>query len=393
MAAGLLRRFGRRLRLGMVGGGPGSWIGEAHRMAARLDNRYELVAGSFSANPARGREAGAELLLPPDRCYEDYRRMADAEAGRSDGIEVVTICTPPESHHAIASEFLRRGVEVICDKPMTATLEQSIDLVRLVRETGRWFCLTHNYTGYPMVRQARAMIADGALGAVRLVQAEFPIGTAGMVAEEPDPKQRHWRFDPARAGKAGLLGEVGSHAHHLARFVTGLEITALSARMATFAPGRNVYDNATLSVTFDNGAQSTFWSSYVAAGNEHGLSLRVHGEKGGLAWRQEQPNELWHMPLGEPMRRLSTGQPGLAPAAMRASRLVIGHPGGFIDAFANLYRDFADVVMATRLGIAPDPQALLFPRVEDGARGLKMIETAAASQAQGGAWVDATLAL
>jgi predicted dehydrogenase len=393
MAAGLLRRFGRRLRLGMVGGGPGSWIGEAHRLAARLDDRYALVAGSFSADPARGREAGAELLVPPDRCYEDYRRMAEAEAGRSDGIEVVTICTPPESHHAIAGEFLRRGVEVICDKPMTATLAQSIELVRLVRETGRWFCLTHNYTGYPMVRQARAMVADGVLGAVRLVQAEFPIGTPGMVAEEPDPKRRHWRFDPARAGKAGILGEVGSHAHHLACFVTGLEITALSARMATFAPGRNVYDNATLAVTFDNGAQGTFWSSYVAAGNEHGLSVRVHGEKGGLAWRQEQPNELWHMPLGEPMRRLSSGQPGLSPAAARASRAVVGHPGGFIDAFANLYRDFADVVMATRLGVAPDPQALSFPRVEDGARGLKMIEAAAASQAEGGAWVDATVAL
>jgi predicted dehydrogenase len=386
-----LQGYGRRLRWGMAGGGIGSLIGETHRMAARLDDRYELVAGCFSADPARGRAAAAELLIPAARCYADSRTMAAAEAARPDGIEVVTICTPPDSHRAVALEFLDRGIDVICDKPMTAGLAEAVELVEAVRRSGRQFCLTHNYSGYPMVREARSMVAAGRIGAVRLVVAEFPIGVPAMVVEEPDPHRRHWRFDPARVGTAGILGEVGTHVHHLACFVTGLKVAAVAATMQTFAPGRGVYDNAFLTVRFDNGAEGTFWSSYVAAGSEHGLSLRVHGERGGLAWRQESPNELWFAPLGEARRRISRGQDGLSPAAARATRIRIGHPEGFGDAFANLYRDFADTVMATRQGRAPEPLALDFPRVEDGARGMKLIEAAARSQAQGGAWVDASL--
>jgi len=389
----LRRRFGRRLRLGMVGGGLASLIGESHRMAARLDDRYELVAGCFSADPARGRAAGASLLIPPDRVYADFRQMAEAETKHTDGIDVVTICSPTDSHHAIAVEFLRRGVDVICDKPMTSTLEEAIDLVKVVRKSGRLFCLTHNYTGYPMVREAQARIAAGEIGAVRLVMVEFPIGTSRMVIEEPDAAKRHWRFDPARVGVAGFLGEVGTHAHHMVSFVSGLEVVAVSATMATFTPGRRVYDNAFLTVKLANGAQGNLWSSYVAAGNEHGLSFRIHGEKGGLAWRQEEPNELWLMPFDGPRQRLSRGQDGLSPAADRATRIRIGHPEAFTEAFANLYRDFADAAMGARLGLAADPAALDFPRAEDGARTIKLIDAATLSNERNGAWVDASLDL
>jgi len=390
---GLRRRFGRRLRLGMVGGGLASLIGETHRMAARLDDRYELVAGCFSSDPARGRAAGAELLIAADRVYADFRQMAEAEAKRGDGVEVVTVCGPTDSHHDVAAAFLQRGVDVICDKPMTSTLAEAIDLARVVRKSGRLFCLTHNYSGYPMVREARARIAAGEIGAVRLVLVEFPIGTSRMVVEEPDPAKRHWRFDPERVGVAGILGEVGTHVHHMASFVTGLEVAAVSATMATFTPGRRVYDNAFLTVKFANRAQGTFWSSYVAAGSEHGLSFRIHGEKSGLTWRQEEPNELWLAPSDGPRRRLSRGQDGLSPAAERATRIRIGHPEAFTEAFANLYRDFADAAMALRLGQTPDPATLDFPRVEDGARTLKLIEAATASNERGGAWVDAALDL
>jgi predicted dehydrogenase len=389
----LRRRFGRRLRLGMVGGGLSSLIGETHRMAARLDDRYDLVAGCFSSDLARGRMAGASLLISPDRVYADFRQMAEAEAKRPDGIEVVTVCSPTDSHYAVAVEFLGRSVDVICDKPMTSTLEEAVDLVRAVRRSGRLFCLTHNYTGYPMVREARARIAGGGIGAVRLVVVEFPIGTSRMVVEEPDAAKRHWRFDPARVGIAGILGEVGTHVHHMASFVSGLEVVAVSATMATFTPERRVYDNAFLTVKFANGAQGTFWSSYVAAGNEHGLGFRVHGEKGGLAWQQEEPNELWLMPFDGPRQRLSRGQHGLSAAAERATRIRIGHPEAFTEAFANLYRDFADAAIAVRLGIPCDPAALDFPRVEDGARTIKLIEAATASNERGGAWVDASLDL
>jgi predicted dehydrogenase len=389
----LRRRFGRRLRLGMVGGGLASLIGETHRMAARLDDRYELVAGCFSADSARGRTAGANLLIPLERVYPDFRQMAEAEAQRPDGIDVVAICSPTDSHHAVAVEFLGRGIDVICDKPMTSTLDEAVDLVKAVRKSGRLFCLTHNYTGYPMVREARARIASGEIGAVRLVVVEFPIGTSRMVVEEPDAAKRHWRFDPARVGIAGILGEVGTHVHHMASFVSGLEVAAVSATMATFTPERRVYDNAFLNVKFANGAQGSFWSSYVAAGNEHGLGFRVHGEKGGVAWRQEEPNELWLMPFDGPRQRLSRAQDGLSAAAERATRIRIGHPEAFTEAFANLYRDFADAAMAARLGLAGDPRALDFPCVEDGARTIKLIEAATASNERGGAWVDASLDL
>jgi predicted dehydrogenase len=393
MDSELRRRFGRRLRLGMVGGGQASLIGETHRMAARLDDRYELVAGSFSSDPTRGRAAGSDLLIPMDRVYADFRRMAEAESNRADGIDVVTICSPTDSHHAVAVEFLRRGVDVICDKPMTSTLQEAADLVKAVRKSGRLFCLTHNYTGYPMVREARARIAAGDIGAVRLVIVEFPIGTSRMVVEEPDSAKRHWRFDPARVGVAGILGEVGTHVHHMASYVSGLDVAAVSATMSIFTPGRRVYDNAFLTVKFGNGAQGTFWSSYVAAGNEHGLSFRVHGEKGGFAWRQEEPNELWLMPFDGPHQRLARAQDGLSPAAERATRIRIGHPEAFTEAFANLYRDFAVAAMAARLGNMPDPSTLDFPCVEDGARTLKLIEAATVSNERNGAWVDASLNL
>lgn len=395
MTSELLTRFGRRLRLGMVGGGLGSVIGETHRIAARLDNRYDLVAGCLSSDPERARASAAAALIPPDRCYADYREMAEREAARpEDGIEVVCVSTPPNAHRDVCIEFLRRGIDVVCDKPLTADLAAALDLVRAVRESGRLFALTHNYAAYPMVRHARAMVADGALGAVRLVQAEFAVGVPAMVRHEPDPAKRHWRFDTAVLGAASVLGEVGSHAHHLACFVTGLRVSEVTAELTRFVPERAVYDNAYLGLRFGGGARGQLWASYVAAGSEHGLSLRVHGERGGLRWHQERPAELWVMPLGEPPRRITPGGDELSPAAKRATRVPKGHPEGFLEAFANLYTDVADVLMARKLGLPPDPLALDgLPTVEDGARGMKLIDAAVASHGKGGARMDASLVL
>lgn len=383
----------RPLRMGMVGGGPGAGIGPVHRRAAALDGDYTLVAGAFSRDLAKSRALGAELGIAPDRIYPTFEAMAAAESHRPDGVEVVSIVTPNDTHGPATLAFATRGIDVICDKPMTSTVAEALDLVKAVRSTGRLFCLTHNYTGYPMVREARARIAAGVLGAARLVVVEFPIGTARMTVEEPVPAKRHWRFDPARVGKQGILGEVGTHVHHMTSFVTGLEVAQVSATMTTFTPGRQVFDNAFLAVKFANGAQGTMWSSYVAAGSEHGLSFRIHGENGGLAWRQEDPNELWFSPADGPRQRLSRGQDGLSATADHATRIRIGHPEAFTEAFANLYRDFADAAMAKRLGLPIDPLLLDFPTVEDGARTIKLIEAATASNERGGAWVDASVDL
>jgi predicted dehydrogenase len=386
----LLARYGRRLRLGMVGGGIGSVIGETHRIAARLDNRFELVAGCLSRDPERARASAVAALIPPDRAYNSHEEMAEREAARAeDGIEVVCVCTPPDSHLEIARAFLTRGIDVICDKPLTATLEDAVALVEAVRASGRLLALAHNYAAYPMVRQARAMVAAGAIGAVRLVHAEFAVGVPAMVRHEPEPARRHWRFDADVLGEASVLGEVGSHAHHLARFVTGLEVHEVAAELTRFVPERRVYDDAQLNLRLADGARGHLWASYVAAGNEHGLALRVHGERGGLQWSQERPAELWHMPLGEPPRRITPGGDDLAPAARRGTRVPKGHPEGFLEAFANVYTDVADVLLARKLGAPPDPHALGFPTAEDGAAGLALIEAAVASHRADGAWTDA----
>ncbi|MCS6846069.1 MAG: Gfo/Idh/MocA family oxidoreductase [Caldilineales bacterium] len=383
--------FHRPLRLGVVGGGPGSNIGETHRQAARLDGRYALVAGVFASDPDRSRAFAAKLGIAPDRRYGSWHEMAEAEAQRPDGIEVVSIMTPNNSHYAIAKAFLERGVDVICDKPLTTNVAQALELVRLTRQAGLVFGVTYNYSGYPMVRQARAMVRAGDLGAVRLVQVEQASGWAATLLEAEGHKQAAWRTDPAVAGPSTVIGDLGTHAHHLVRYIAGLEVSEVSAELSTLVPGRRTDDNGHVKLRFDNGARGLMWVSMVATGHLHGLRIRVYGEQGSLEWFQEQPDQLVLRPLNGPQQVLARGAGYLAPAARRVTRLWPGHPEGFIDAFANVYSDIADAVLARRDGVAADPLALTYPTVEDGALGVRFIEAAAESNRLDGRWVDARL--
>ncbi len=384
---------GRRLRFGMVGGGRGSFIGAAHRIAARLDDRYELVAGALSSDPERAKVSAHELLIPQDRGYGTYGEMAQAEAARPDGVEVVSVVTPNDSHHAICREFLDRGFDVICDKPLTTNLEDALDLVATVRQTGLIFGITHNYTGYPMVRHARTMVAEGQLGEIRVVQVEFASGWMSTLLEETGHKQAAWRTDPARAGPSFVVGDIGTHAHHLAAFVTGLELAELSADLSVMVPGRRLDDNAHILLRYTSGARGMMWASTIAVGSEHGLRIRIYGDKGGLAWEQENPNHLKFSPLDGPTQTLGRGNERLSAEAARATRVTLGHPEGFFEAFANLYSDMADAIVARRGGTQANSLALQFPTVEDGARGVKFVEAALESSANNGGWVDATLTL
>lgn len=383
----------RKLRLGMVGGGPGSNIGETHRYAARFDDRYTLVAGVFSSDAERSRTFAATLGIAPERRYDTWQEMAERESSRADGCEVVSIVTPNDSHYAIAKAFLEQGIDVICDKPLTTDLSHALALMRLARETGLIFGVTYNYSGYPMVRQARAMIHNGDLGDVRLVQVEHASGWASTLLEAEGHKQAVWRTTPEIVGKSSVVSDLGTHAHHLARFVTGLEVTELSAELSTLVPGRTVDDNAHIKLRFDNGARGMMWVSMAATGHLHGQRIRVYGENASLEWVQEQPNELVLRPIDGPHQTLSRGSEGLSPAARRASRLWPGHPEGFLAAFANIYADIADAVISRRDGVEADPLAYLFPTVEDGVLGVKFVDAAVVSDQDDGNWVDATIAL
>ncbi len=377
----------RRLRLGMVGGGRGAFIGAVHRIAARLDDRYELVAGALSSDPERARASGVDLFLAPDRCYASFAEMAQAEAARDDRIDAVAIVTPNHMHHPAAKAFLEAGIHVICDKPMTTTIEDAEDLAATVERTGLVFALTHNYTGYPMVRQARAMVEAGELGRIRVVQVEYPQDWLTTRLEDSGQKQAAWRTDPAQSGIAGCVVDIGTHAFQLAEFVTGLRCTGLAADLTSFVEGRRLDDNAHMMLRYDNGAKGMLWASQVAPGHENGLRLRVYGDKGGLEWFQEQPNHLRFSPFGEPPRIITRGGPGANPAAGHATRIPSGHPEGYLEGFAQLYRDTADLIGA-RLGWGePDPQARLVPTVQDGVRGVRFIHAAVESSRQGAAWV------
>jgi predicted dehydrogenase len=371
----------------MVGGGEGAFIGAVHRLAARVDDQWELAAGAFSRDAERGRRSAAALHIAPDRAYADFREMARAEAARRDGVDAVSIVTPNASHHAIARAFLEAGIHVICDKPLTTTLDDAHDLVRAVAASGRIFALTHNYTGYPMVRHARAMVAAGAIGAVRVAQVEYAQDWLSTPLEASGHKQAAWRVDPLQAGPAGSLSDLGTHAHNIAEFVTGLRVESVAAQLTTFVAGRRVDDDAQLLLHFAGGARGMLWSSQVAPGNENALRLRVYGELGGLEWAQEQPNQLRFAPLGEAPRVLARGAGTLSPAAIHATRIPAGHPEGYLEAFAQLYRDVAEQIAARIEGRAPDPAALLVPGVADGLRGVAFLAAAIASNAAGGARV------
>jgi predicted dehydrogenase len=381
-------KLGRRLRLGMVGGGQGAFIGGVHRIAARLDDRYELVAGALASDPERARASAIELGLAPERAYGSFTEMAAAEAARDDGIDVVAIVTPNHVHHGPAKAFLEAGIHVICDKPLTTTLEDAQDLVAAVKRSGLVFGLTHNYTGYPMVRQAREMVAAGELGALRVIQAEYAQGWLATKLEDEDMKQAVWRTDPARSGPAGSVGDIGTHALNLATFMTGLEPLELAAEPHSFVEGRRLDDNAHIMLRFSQGAKGMLWASQVAPGNENALKIRIYGENGGLEWAQEHPNHLVFSPLGQAPRLITRAGPAAGPAAAHATRVPAGHPEGYLEGFAQLYADLAEQITARLEGRAPDPQSLLVPTVEDGAAGVRFICAAVDSSRAGGAWVS-----
>ena len=378
------RNGSQRLRLGMVGGGPGAFIGAVHRMAARLDDRFELVASALSSNPELSMSGAKDLHIA--RPYRTYEEMASAESKRPDGIDAVSIVTPNHLHHAPAKAFLEAGIHVICDKPLTTTLADALDLAATVERTDLVFGLTHNYTGYPLVRQARAMATGGELGPIRVVQVEYPQDWLATPLEKTGHKQAEWRTDPARSGPGGSLGDIGTHAYNLACFVTGLTCEALAADVTTFVPGRRVDDNIQVMLRFSSGAKGALWASQVATGNENNLRLRVYGEKAGIEWRQEDPNELAFMPLGEPRRTIRRGSAGTGPAAAHATRIPSGHPEGYLEAFAQLYTDLAEQIVARKEGRRPDSNALLVPGVADGVDGVRFIQAVLESSRNGSAW-------
>ncbi len=374
-----------RIRLGMVGGGQGAFIGAVHRIAARLDDQFVLVAGALSSEPARAKASAAEIGIAPDRAYGSFEEMAKAEAARPDGIEAVAIVTPNNVHAPAAKAFLNAGIHVICDKPMTTTVAEARELVDLVEKTGKVFVLTHNYTGYPMVRQARAMVAAGELGDIRLVQAEYPQDWLTERAELSGSKQAEWRTDPKRSGAGGAIGDIGTHAYNLAAFVSGLETDELLAQLTAFAPGRPLDDDVQILLRYKGGARGMLWASQVAVGNENGLKLRVYGTRGGLEWTQADPNYLWFTRFGEPKQLLTRAGAGAWPQAQRVSRVPGGHPEGYLEGFATIYAEAARAIRAARDGGRPDAE-VIYPTVEDGLAGMRFIEAAVASSKAGNVW-------
>ncbi len=370
------------IRLGMVGGGAGAFIGPVHRLAARLDAQFALVAGALSSDPDRARASGRALGFDEDRIYADFGTMAEREAARADGIEAVAIVTPNHLHAAPAVAFLDRGIHVICDKPLAATADEARAIAEAAARSDALFLLTHTYTGYPMVRAAREMIGEGRLGAIRVVQVEY---AQDWLSREVDSKQADWRTDPARAG-AGAIGDIGTHAFNLVEFVTGLRVEALAADLSSFVPGRRLDDNAHVLLRLAGGARGQLWASQVAVGNENGLRLRVHGTEGGLAWDQEEPNRLWVTPLGQPKRLLTRGSAEAGAAAHRLTRVPAGHPEGYIEAFANLYAEAARAIRARQAGRAA-PDEVHVPSLDDGLRGMAFIAACQGSAAADAGWV------
>lgn len=375
-----------KIRLGMVGGGSGAFIGGVHRMAARIDDHFELVAGALSSTAEKSLASGRELGLDPERCYGSFEEMAEREAARPDGIEAVSIVTPNNLHYPAAKAFLERGIHVICDKPLTSNLEDARKLKEVADKSKALFVLTHNYTGYPMVRQAREMVAAGLLGAVRVVQAEYAQDWLTEAVEQTGAKQAVWRTDPKQAGAGGSTGDIGTHAYNLACFVSGLRLDSLAADLDSFVEGRRVDDNAHVMLRFEGGAKGMLWCSQVAPGNENGLRLRVYGTKGGLEWAQENPNHLWFTPFGDEKRLITRNGAGAGASAARVSRIPAGHPEGYLEAFATIYSEAALAINASKSGKAVDP-AVTFPTIDDGVKGVAFVEACVASSKGNGAWV------
>lgn len=377
-----------RIRLGMVGGGRDAFIGAVHRIAARMDDQYELVAGCFSSSAEKSLASAADLGVM--RAYADFSEMATKEARRKDGIEAVAIVTPNHIHAPVALQFLKRGIHVICDKPLTHTLAEAKKLAKAADTSDVIFALTHNYTGYPMIRQAKAMVEAGDLGEIRLVQVEYAQDWLAEPIEASGQKQADWRTDPARSGAGGSTGDIGTHAFNLANFVTGLSVQELAADLQTFVPGRRVDDNGHVLLRYEGGARGMLWCSQVAAGQENGLRLRVYGTKAGIEWEQENPNYLMVGPLGQPKYRLTRGGAGSGDSAARTTRIPAGHPEGYLEGFANIYAEVARAIVARREGTALDP-AITFPGVKEGLEGVAFVDACIRSSARNAAWVKLNL--
>jgi predicted dehydrogenase len=383
----VLSILGRRLRLAVIGGGPGSFIGGVHRMAARFDDLYELVAGVLSSDPERSALRGKEIGLPEERAYGSVAEMLDAEILRDEGADVIAIMTPNDSHFEYSMAALEHGFDVICDKPMTNSVEEARSLHEKVDVSGRIFCLTHNYSGYPMTRQARAMVSSGELGVIRLVQVEYVQGgKADENKVDPTSGPRSWKFDPRKGGPSLVLGDIGTHAHHLIRFITGQEVTEVCAEAGAVVPGRKVHDYAGALLHMENGARGSFWVTQAAAGVENSLKIRVSGTKGSLEWLQENPQTLTFKPLGNPVQIRTPNGPGTLPLAARASRIAAGHPEGYPEGFANIYKDAAEAIAARISGEKADPLAMHFPNSGDGLAGVLFVDAVIRSSNNSSSW-------
>lgn len=368
----------------MIGGGRGAFIGAVHRMAAALDGQIELVCGAFSADPDRSRLSGDDLFLPPERCYGSYEEMIRTEASLPESVrmDLVSIVTPNHMHFAPAMMALDHGFHVVCDKPVSLNLGEARILKEKVNSTGLLFALTHTYTGYPMVKQARQMIAHGELGEIRRVVVEYPQGWLSTALEATDQKQAAWRTDPNRAGAAGAMGDIGTHAENLAEYVTGLKIESVCADLHTHVAGRKLDDDGSVLLRMNNGARGVLYASQISAGEENNLRIRIYGEKGSLDWSQMEPNSLTIRWLDQPMQIIRTGVGALYPAAQAHTRIPAGHPEGYIEAFANIYRDVAYCIQAGISNEKPDPLYLDFPTIEDGVRGMQFIDAVVKSGTQ-----------
>jgi len=374
----------RKIRMGMIGGGRGAFIGAVHRMAAALDGQIELVCGAFSSDPERSKRSGEDVYLSPERCYGSYEEMIRTEAALPENIrmDLVSIVTPNHLHFAPAMMALDHGFHVICDKPVCLNVEEAKTLHEKVRSTGLLFALTHTYTGYPMVKQARQMIAHGELGKIRRVVVEYPQGWLSTALEATDQKQAAWRTDPVRSGAAGAMGDIGTHAENLAEYVTGLKMESLCADLHTHVAGRKLDDDGSVLLRFDNGARGVLYASQISAGEENNLRIRVYGEKGSLDWSQMEPNSLIIRWLDQPMQIIRTGVGTLYPEAQAHTRIPAGHPEGYIEAFANIYRNVAYCLQA-RLSTSPvDPVYLDFPTIDDGVSGMRFIDAVVKSGTQ-----------
>lgn len=376
--------------MGMVGGGRGAFIGAVHRIAANIDGQIELVCGAFSSDPEKSKASGADLYLPPERCYGTFQEMIEKEKALPEDqrMDFISIVTPNHMHFPPAKMALENGFHVLSDKPATFDLQEAKTLAELVKSTGKLYGLTHNYTGYPMVKQAREMVKQGKLGAIRKVVVEYPQGWLATRIEESGQKQASWRTDPKRSGAAGCIGDIGTHAENLAEYITGLKIKELAADLTTFVEGRQLDDDGNVLLRFENGAKGVLHASQISVGEENNLNIRVYGEKGGLEWHQQEPNTLIVKWLDQPTQLLRTGTAYVGAAAAAATRTPGGHPEGYLEAFATIYRNFAAHIRAVVAGATPDETALDYPKIEDGIRGMAFIEAVVKSSQANAAWTS-----